>query len=113
MAVAPAAMRAGIDESTIARCLMDKRRAFGSNTRTSDRLLIRGIEKAHQYADNPVLEQMNREFAAGFIGNKFRIAKFDLHRRCPLQRKAESLSNANFINAALTPQTALPTSHQH
>jgi hypothetical protein len=64
---------------------MDERRAFGSNTRTSDRLLFRVIGKAHQYADDPVLEQMNKDFAAGFIGNKFRIAKFDMHPRYPQQ----------------------------
>ncbi|SHG24163.1 primase-helicase family protein [Bradyrhizobium erythrophlei] len=108
MAFATAAMRAGIDESTIARCLMDERRAFGSNTRTSDRLLIRVIEKAHQYADNPVLEQMNREFAAGFIGNKFRIAKFDLHPRYPLQRKVEFLSKDDFINGVVNPRVHVP-----
>jgi hypothetical protein len=108
MAFATAAMRAGIDESTIARCLMDERRAFGSNTRTSDRLLIRVIEKAHQYADNPVLEQMNREFAAGFIGNKFRIAKFDLHPRYPLQRKVEFLSKDDFINGVVNPRVDVP-----
>jgi hypothetical protein len=104
MAFATAAMRAGVDESTIARCLMDERRAFGSNTRTSDRLLIRVIEKAHQYADDPVLEQMNSEFAAGFIGNKFRIAKFDLHPRYPLQRKVEFLSKDDFINGVVNPR---------
>jgi hypothetical protein len=104
MAFATAAMRAGIDESTIARCLMDDRRAFGSNTRTSDRLLIRVIEKAHQYADNPVLEQMNREFAAGFIGNKFRIAKFDFHPRYPTQRNVEFLSKDDFINGVINPR---------
>jgi Family of unknown function (DUF5906) len=108
MAFATAAVRAGIDESTIARCLMDERRAFGSNTRTSNRLLIRVIEKAHQYADNPVLEQMNREFAAGFIGNKFRIAKFDLHPRYPLQRKVEFLSKDDFINGVVNPRVDVP-----
>ena len=72
IAFAAVAMRAGIDDGTIARCLMDERRSFGSNTRASERLLTRVIEKAHQYADNPVLEQMNRDFAAGFIGSKFR-----------------------------------------
>jgi hypothetical protein len=87
---------------------MDERRAFGSNTRTSDRLLIRVIEKAHQYADNPVLEQMNREFAAGFIGNKFRIAKFDLHPRYPLQRKVEFLSKDDFINGVVNPRVDVP-----
>ena len=108
MAFATAAMRAGIEENTIARCLMDARRPFGSNTRTSDRLLIRVIEKAHQYASNPVLEQMNRDFAAGFIGNKFRIAKFDLHPRYPLQRKVEFLSKDDFINGVVNPRVDVP-----
>ena len=40
---------------------MDKRRSFGGNTRTSDRLLIRVIEKAKQYANDPVLEQIREE----------------------------------------------------
>jgi hypothetical protein len=104
LAFAAAAMRAGIDESAIARCLMDERRPFGNNTRTSDRLLIRVIEKAHQYADNPVLEQMNGEFAAGFIGNKFRIAKFDMHPRYLLQKKIEFLSKDDFINGVVNPR---------
>jgi Family of unknown function (DUF5906) len=108
MAFAAAAMRAGINESTIARCLMDKRRSFGANTRTSDRLLIRVIEKAKQYADDPVIEQMNRDFAAGFIGNKFRIAKFDLHPRYPLQRKVEFLSKDDFINGVVNPRVDVP-----
>jgi Family of unknown function (DUF5906) len=108
MAFATEAIRAGIDDSTIARCLMDKRRAFGSNTRRSDRLLIRVIDKARQYADDPVLEQMNRDFAAGFIGNKFRIAKFDLQPRYPLQRKVEFLSKDDFINGVVNPRVDVP-----
>ena len=39
IAFAAAAMRAGINDGTIARCLMDERRPFGSNTRASERLL--------------------------------------------------------------------------
>ncbi len=108
MAFATAAMRAGIDENTVARCLMDERRAFGSNTRTSDRLLFRVIEKAHQYADDPVLEQMNRDFAAGFIGNKFRIAKFDMHPRYPQQRNVDFLTKDDFINGVVNPRVDVP-----
>ena len=113
MAFATAAMRAGVNERTIERCLMDKRRSFGSNTRTSNRLLIRVIEKAKQYADDPVLEQMNRDFAAGFIGNKFRIAKFDLHPRYPLQRKVEFLSKDDFINGVVNPRVDVPKFNQN
>jgi hypothetical protein len=108
MAFATAAMRAGVDESTIARCLMDNRRAFGNNTRTADRLLVRVMEKAHKYADDPVLEQMNTEFAAGFIGNKFRIARFDLHPRYLRQRKIEFLSKDDFINGVVNPRVDVP-----
>ena len=108
IAFAAVAMRAGIDDGTIARCLMDERRSFGSNTRASERLLTRVIEKAHQYADNPVLEQMNRDFAAGFIGSKFRIAKFDLHPRYPLQRHVEFLSKEDFINGVRNPLVQVP-----
>ena len=39
IAFAAMAMRAGIDDGTIARCLMDERRPFGGNTRASERLL--------------------------------------------------------------------------
>jgi Family of unknown function (DUF5906) len=108
IAFAAVAMRAGIDDRTIARCLMDKRRPFGSNTRASDRLLVRVIDKAHQYADDPVLEQMNRDFAAGFIGSKFRIAKLDLHPRYPLQRNVEFLSKEDFINGVRNPEVEVP-----
>jgi hypothetical protein len=108
IAFAAVAMRAGIDDGTIARCLMDTRRPFGSNTRASNRLLIRVIEKAHQYADNPVLEQMNRDFAAGFIGGKFRVAKFDLHQRYPLQRNVEFLSKTDFTNGVINPKAKVP-----
>ena len=97
-------MRAGIDDDTIARCLMDERRPFGGNTRASERLLARVIEKAHQYADDPVLEQMNRDFAAGFIGKKFRVAKFDQHPRFPLQRHIEFLTKTDFINGVINPR---------
>jgi hypothetical protein len=109
MAFATAAMRAGIDDQTIARCLMDQRRAFGGNTRTSpERLLTRIITRAHEYADDPVLEQMNRDYAAGFISNKFRIAKFDSHLRYPLQKKVEFLSQTDFINGVIHPRVAVP-----
>ena len=114
MAFATAAMRAGVNERTIARCLMDKRRSFGGNTRASDRLLIRVIEKAKQYADDPVLEQMNREFAAGFIGNKFRIAKFDRHLRYPTsQRKVEFLSKDDFVNGVVNPRVDVTKFNQN
>jgi len=108
IALAAVAMRAGIDDGTIARCLMDERRQFGSNTRASERLLTRVIEKAHQYADNPVLERMNRDFAAGFIGSKFRVAKFDLHPRYPLQRNVEFISKDDFINGVRNPLVEVP-----
>ena len=113
MAFATAAIRTGIDNGTIARCLMDGRRPFGSNTRASERLLIRVIEKAHQYANDPVLEQMNRDFAAGFIGNKFRIAKFDQHPRYPQQRKVEFLSKDDFINGVVNPRVDVPKFDQN
>ena len=99
-----AAMRAGIDDDTIARCLMDERRPFGGNTRVSERLLDRVIAKAHQYADDPVLEEMNRDFAAGFIGGKFRVAKFDQHPRFQLQRHIEFLTKTDFINGVRNPR---------
>lgn len=108
IAFTTAAVRAGIDDDTIARCLMDGRRPFGGNTRGSERLLDRLIRKAHQYADDPVLEQMNRDFAAGFIGSKFRIAKFDQHPRYPLQRHVEFLSKEDFINGVRNPTVTVP-----
>jgi hypothetical protein len=108
IAFAAAAMRTGIDDNIIARCLMDERRKFGGNTRGSERLLARVIEKAHQYADNPVLEQMNSDFAAGFISNKFRIAKYDQHPRYPLQRKVEFLSKDDFVNGVRYPSVEVP-----
>jgi hypothetical protein len=108
IAFAAMAVRAGVDDSTIARCLMDQRRRFGSNTRAWERLLARVIEKAHQYADNPVLEEMNRNYAAGFIGSKFRIAKFDLHPRYPLQRNVEFISKDDFINGVRYPAVEAP-----
>ena len=108
IAFAAVAMRAGIDDATIARCLMDDRRPFGSNTRGAERLLARVIEKAHQYADDPVLEQMNRYYSAGFIGSKFRVAKFDQHQRYPLQRNVEFLSKDDFINGVRNPEVEVP-----
>ena len=108
IAFVAAAIRSGVDDHTIARCLMDGRRAFGGNTRVSERLLARIMERAHQYADNPVLEQMNRDYAAGFIGNKFRIAKFDRYPRYPLQRKIEFLSKEDFVNGVINPRASVP-----
>jgi hypothetical protein len=108
IAFAAVAMRVGIDDDTIARCLMDERRQFGSNTRAAQRLLNRVIEKAHQYADDPVLEQMNGDFAAGFIGSKFRVARFDRHQRYPLQRDVEFLSKDDFINGVRNPPVQVP-----
>jgi Family of unknown function (DUF5906) len=58
---------------------------------------------SHKHADTPVLEQMNRDFSAGYIGNKFRIAKFDVHPRFPLQRHVEFLSKEDFINGVRNP----------
>lgn len=113
IAFVAAAMRAGVTENTIARCLMDERRAFGSNTRAAERLLIRVIEKARQYAADPVLEQMNRDFAAGFIGNKFRVAKYDVHPRYPQQRKVEFLSKDDFINGVVNPRVDVPKFEQN
>jgi hypothetical protein len=104
MAFATAAIRAGIDDQTIARCLMDERRAFGGNTRTNpEYLLARIIDRAHQYAADPVLEQMNQQFSAGFIGSKFRVAKFDPHPKYPLQTHVEFLTKDDFINGIRNP----------
>jgi hypothetical protein len=77
-------------------------------TRASDQLLIRVIEKAHRYTDNPVLEQMNRDFAAGFIGSKFRIAKFDLHPRFRCSATSHFLSKDDFINGVINPRAEVP-----
>ena len=56
----------------------------------------------------PVLEQMNRDFAAGYIGSKFRVAKFDLHPRYPRQRHVEFLSKDDFINGVRHPMVRVP-----
>ena len=103
IAFATAAMRAGIDDGTIARCLMDERRPFGSDTRTSNRRLVRLIARAHDYAADPLLEQMNRDFAAGFIGSKFRVARFGRHPKYPLQPYVDFLSQEDFAKGVRYP----------
>ena len=55
-----------------------------------------------------MLEQMNRDFAAGYIGSKFRVAKFDLHPRYPRQRHVEFLSKDDFINGVRHPMVRVP-----
>jgi hypothetical protein len=64
--------------------------------------------KMAHHADSPVLEQMNRDFAAGYIGSKFRVAKFDLHPRYPRQRHVEFLSKDDFINGVRHPMVRVP-----
>ena len=64
--------------------------------------------KMAHHADNTVLEQMNRDFAAGYIGSKFRIAKFDLHPRYAQQCHVEFLSKDDFINGVRHPMVQVP-----
>ena len=76
IAFAAAAIRAGIDDSTIARCLMDGRRPFGSNTRqNANYLLPRNITRGHEFAIDPDLEEMNsRHCVISDFGGKCVIA---------------------------------------
>jgi Family of unknown function (DUF5906) len=57
---------------------------------------------------NPVLEQMNLEFAAGFIASKFRIARFSQNQRYPLQREVEFITQTDFINGVINPMVQTP-----
>ena len=61
-----------------------------------------------QTVSNPVLEQMNRDFAAGFIGSKFRVARFDQHPQFPLQRYVDFLSQDDFIKGVRHPMVQMP-----
>jgi hypothetical protein len=53
-------------------------------------------------------EQMNQQFSAGFIGSKFRIAKFDPHSKYPLQTHVEFLTKDDFINGIRNPPVEVP-----
>jgi hypothetical protein len=79
-----AAVRAGIADSVVARCVMDRRRKFGSHTRGQpnlDRELARLIEHAHQYVLDPDLADMNDKFFVTPIGDATRVVtmKADPH----------------------------------
>jgi hypothetical protein len=54
------------------------------------------------------MEQMNSQFSAGFISNKFRIAKFDPHAKYPLQTHVEFLTQEDFANGIRNPPVAVP-----
>jgi hypothetical protein len=54
------------------------------------------------------MEQMNSQFSAGFISNKFRIAKFDPHAKYPLQTHVEFLTQEDFVNGIRNPPVAVP-----
>jgi hypothetical protein len=58
--------------------------------------------------NNPILEQMNLGFAAGFIGSKFRVARFDQHPQYPLQRYVDFLSQDDFIKGVRHPMVRVP-----
>ena len=63
------AIRANIDDATIARVLMDERRKFGSHTREkADYRLPRIINRGHEFAIDPDLARMNAEHAVVCIG---------------------------------------------
>jgi hypothetical protein len=67
------AIRLDIDDATIARVLMDKRRKFGSHTRQNCRRLPRTISRGHEYAIDPDLADMNDKFFVAPIGDATRV----------------------------------------
>jgi hypothetical protein len=54
-------------------------------------------------ATNPVIAEMNQRYAAGFIGGKFRVARFEQHLEYPLQRLVEFFSKEDFLNGVINP----------
>ena len=69
-AVVCEAIRANIDDATIARVLMDERRKFGSHTREkADYRLPRIINRGHDLAIDPDLADMNDKFFVAPIGH--------------------------------------------
>ena len=58
-------------------------------------------------ATNPVIAEMNRHYSAGFIGGKFRIARFEQHPKY-LQRRIEFLTKDDFTNGVINPRVEVP-----
>ena len=56
----------------------------------------------------PVVAEMNRHYSAGFIGGKFRVARFDQHPKYPLQRRVEFLTKDDFTNGVINPRVEVP-----
>jgi hypothetical protein len=68
------AIRADVDDATIARVLMDPRRNFGSHTREKpDYRLPRIISRGHEFAIDPDLADMNDKFFVAPIGDATRV----------------------------------------
>ena len=59
-------------------------------------------------AIDPVIAEMNRHYSAGFIGGKFRVARFDQHPKYPLQRLVEFSSKEDFLNGVINPKVEAP-----
>ena len=55
-----------------------------------------------------MIAEMNRHYSAGFIGSKFRVARFDQHPKYPLQRRVEFLSKDDFQMALSIPRVEVP-----
>jgi hypothetical protein len=68
------AIRADIDDATIARVLMDPRRTFGGHTRERPGYrLPRIISHGHEFAIDPDLAEMNDKFFVAPIGDATRV----------------------------------------
>jgi hypothetical protein len=55
-----------------------------------------------------LIAEMNRRYSAGFIGGKFRVARFDHHPKYPLQRLVEFSSKEDFLNGVINPRVEVP-----
>jgi Family of unknown function (DUF5906) len=58
--------------------------------------------------NDPVIAEMNRRYSAGFIGGKFRVARFEQHPKYPLQRRVEFLTKDDFTNGVINPRVEVP-----
>jgi hypothetical protein len=83
-----------------------ERCANGPRTIASFFWWVKGL--GWESATDPVIAEMNRHYSAGFIGGKFRVARFERHPKYPLQRRVEFLTKDDFTNGVINPRVEVP-----
>ncbi len=101
------AVRAGIADDIIASCIMDPDWKIGECVREKKnvkREIGRVIERAHLFATNSDLAEMNERHAAGSVNGKFRVITWKPDKMFPLQRVAEFQSHDDFCATVVNPR---------